>query len=130
MRVAVLKLSGVESAEVSLDKASAEIRFKPDNRVTLPELRELIRKNGYPTKDAQIIARTRVVDRNGQVALDLLNGSVIQAVADPRHAEAYAQLEAALKRADQTILEVEGVSRSIAKGTEQVSVSSVRPVRD
>jgi Heavy-metal-associated domain len=76
--VAIRKLDGVETVTVSLEKATAEIRFKPDNRLTLAEIREVIRKNGYPTRDAAIQARGRVVDRQGTPSLDLLNGAVLE----------------------------------------------------
>jgi hypothetical protein len=70
-------VDGVESIDVSLEKASADIRLKPDNRVTLAQLRAAIKKNGYATRDAEIDARGRIVVRNGKPALDLLNGSTI-----------------------------------------------------
>ena len=83
MSVAVKKLDGVESVEVSLEKASADIRLKPGNNVTLPQLRKIIRQSGYPTKDAQVEARGSVVDRNGKPALDLQNGSFLDLSAKP-----------------------------------------------
>lgn len=55
------KLEGVESVEASLQKASAEIRLTPDNKITLPQIRRIISSNGYPTKDAEITARGRIV---------------------------------------------------------------------
>ena len=36
MRVALKKLDGVETADVSLEKATADIRLKPGNAITLP----------------------------------------------------------------------------------------------
>ena len=57
MSVAIKKLDGVASVEVSLDKANADIRFNADNKITLPQLRQIIKKNGYPTRDAQIVAQ-------------------------------------------------------------------------
>ena len=39
MSVAIKKLDGVASVEVSLDKANADIRFNADNTITLPQLR-------------------------------------------------------------------------------------------
>ena len=77
------KLDGVESVEVSLEKATADIRLKPDNRITLSQLRQTIRKSGYPTKDARIEARGTIVERNGKPALDLQNGSFLELAAKP-----------------------------------------------
>ena len=43
MRVAIRKLPGVESVDVSLERGAAEIRLRSDNRVTVPQLRKIIR---------------------------------------------------------------------------------------
>ena len=75
MSVAVRKLDGVESVDVSLEKATADIRLKPGNTITLPQLRKVIRDGGYPTRDAQIEARGQIVDRGGALSVDLLNGT-------------------------------------------------------
>ena len=112
-----MKLPGIESAEVSLDKASADIRLKPDNRITMPQLRELMKKNGYPTRDAQIEGRGRIVDRNGKLVLDLLNGSTIELVVDPRGTPV---------RAGQQPVDVTGVSRVVGKAAEQLTLTTVR----
>jgi len=81
--VAIKKLDGVESIEVSLEKASADIRLRPGNAITLPQLRRTIRQAGYPTKDAQVEASGTVVERNGKPALDLQNGSFLELAAKP-----------------------------------------------
>lgn len=73
-----MKLPGVESAEVSLKRASADIRLKPDNTITMAELRKVLKENGYPTRDAQIEARGRIVASAGGMAVDLLNGTSMQ----------------------------------------------------
>ena len=111
-----MKLPGVESAEVSLDKAAADIRLKPDNRITVTQLREVLKKNGYPTRDAQIEGRGRIIDRNGQPALDLLNGSTMDLAVDPAKGP---------PRAGSQVVEVRGVSRVHAKAGEKLTVTSV-----
>ena len=73
-----MKLPGVESADVSLDKASADISLKADNRITITELRQVLKKNGYPTRDAQLELRGRIVVRDGKLMVDLLNGGMMQ----------------------------------------------------
>lgn len=80
------KLDGVESVEVSLEKATADVRLKPDNKITLTQLRQTIRKSGYPTRDAQIEARGAVIERNGTPLLDLQNGSILELSARPEGA--------------------------------------------
>jgi copper chaperone CopZ len=111
--VAIKKLDGVESVDVSLEKASADIRLKPDNRITLPQLRQIIKNNGYPTKDAQVTARGRIVERNGTPVLDLLNGTVLELTDKPKIAS------------DRTV-EVTGVSRVRGKGPEQLTATVIK----
>ena len=115
MRVAVTKLPGVESADVSLDKASADIRLKPDNRITMTQLRAVLKQNGYPTRNAQIDARGRIVDRGGTLLVDLLNGSTMEI--DPRGAS--------VKASDQ-IVQITGVSAADGKGRERLTVQSLK----
>jgi copper chaperone CopZ len=111
--VAIKKLDGVESVNVSLEKASADIRLKPDNRITLPQLRQIIKNNGYPTKDAQVTARGRIVEQNGTRVLDLFNGTVLEHTDKPKIAS------------DRTV-EVTGVSRLRGKGAEQLTATAIK----
>jgi hypothetical protein len=76
--LAIKKLDGVESVDVSLEKASADIRLKGGNTITLPQLRRIIREGGHPTKDARVEARGTFVERNGKPVLDLQNGSFLE----------------------------------------------------
>ena len=110
-----MKLPGVESAEVSLEKASADIKLKPDNQITMTQLRDVLKKNGYPTRDAQIEARGKVVERDGRFVLDLVNGSTM-AVEAPG---------VTLKAGDQIVL-ISGVSRADGKAGDRLAVQSVK----
>lgn len=69
--------------EVSLAKASADIRLEPGNAITLPQLRRVIRQAGYPTRDATVEARGVVIERKGKPVLDLQNGSFLDLAAKP-----------------------------------------------
>jgi hypothetical protein len=109
--VAIKKLDGVDSVDVSLERATADIRLKPGNGITLPQLRRIIRQAGYPTKDAQVEARGIVIDRNGKPALDLQNGSFLVVAAVPA-----APLTG--------IADVTGVSRAIAKDREVLTITT------
>ena len=114
--MALKKLDGVETVEVSLEKSSAVITLKADNKLTLPHLRSVVRKTGYPTKDAQITARGRVVVSGTQVTLDLLNGSSLQVVAPP-------------KDTGSGVIEVTGISRLSDKNEEQLAISKHTPFK-
>ena len=83
MSVAIKKLDGVDSVDVSLDKAAADVHLKPGNTITLPQLRRIIRQAGYPTGDARVDARGTIVERNGKATLDLQNGSFLELAASP-----------------------------------------------
>jgi copper chaperone CopZ len=108
--VAIDKLDGVASVEVSLEKATADIRLKPGNAITLPQLRRLIRQTGYPTKDAHVDARGTMTERSGRPTLDLQNGSF---------------LELATKPSTWTSgpVDVTGVSRVVDKDREVLTIS-------
>jgi hypothetical protein len=112
-----MKLPGIESAAVSLDKASADIRLKEGNRITLPQLRELLKKNGYPTRDAEVEARGRISDANGKLVFDLLNGTAM--AVEPAS-------DAVALRAGPGTVTVSGVSRPAGQAAETLTVKSVR----
>ena len=109
-----MKLDGIESAEVSLTTATADIRLKPDNRITLPQLRELLKKNGYPTRDAQVSGRGKVINRDGTRVLDLLNGSTIELVNTP----------AAARLPANELVDVMGTSRAALKASETLTIKA------
>jgi hypothetical protein len=109
----VRKIEGVESIDVSLEKAVADIRLKPNNRVTLAQLRAAIKKNGYATRDAEVEARGRIVLRNGTAVLDLMNGSTMPLERAPEE-----------KAADQ-IVEISGVARN-GRGSDVLTDVKVR----
>jgi len=108
--VAIKKLDGIESVDVSLEKATADIRLKPGNVITLPQLRRIIRQSGYPTKDAHVDARGAFVDRNGKPALDLQNGSFLELGTRP-------------SATNTGVVGVTGVSRVVDKEREVLTVS-------
>lgn len=51
------KVDGVEKVSVSLKDGLTILDLKADNRVTLAKLREIIKNNGFVSKDAVIVAR-------------------------------------------------------------------------
>jgi copper chaperone CopZ len=112
--VALKKVNGVETVEMSLEEASAVITLKEGNAVSLPELRRVIRNSGYPTKDAQITARAKIVDRGGSPVVDLLNGSTI-AIVNP-----------SAVRVRDTVVEITGVSKADGKSDERLRLSAAR----
>jgi copper chaperone CopZ len=71
VRVAIRKIDGVQTVEVSLNRGLAVITFKPENRIGIGRVRDLIRSNGFTPKDADVRIRGRVVERDGGLVLTL-----------------------------------------------------------
>ncbi|MBI4421975.1 MAG: heavy-metal-associated domain-containing protein [Gemmatimonadetes bacterium] len=74
MRVAVKDLEGVDSVEVSLNRGLVTIRFKPQNRVIIEQVREAIRSNGFTPKAANVRARGTVGMDQGRWVLAFPGG--------------------------------------------------------
>jgi hypothetical protein len=51
------KVDAVQSARVSLKDGLTILDLKPDNRVTLAQLRQIIKNNGFVSKEARVTAR-------------------------------------------------------------------------
>jgi copper chaperone CopZ len=60
VRVALMKCSGVESADVSLNKGLATVKLKPGNTIRPSEFWEAIRKNGNTPKATHVTVRGEV----------------------------------------------------------------------
>jgi copper chaperone CopZ len=110
MTAAVKKIDGVESVELTPAKGMAVVRLKADNKVTLAQLRRIIKSVGYDAKDATVTARGRFAEAGTQ--FDLLNGTVLQ-------------LPAARPDAGGAIVQVTGVVKA-DKDAEILTIASVR----
>lgn len=114
MSVALEDLNGVDSVKVSLQKGTADIQLDAGNRITLAQIRRVIRTSGYPTKDALIVARGTIASIGGTRVLDLLNGSTLPI------------LGGAGKPGD-AIAEFTGVSRmGKGKDEERLTITSIK----
>ena len=69
VRVAVQKLPGVESVDVSLERASTDIQLRAGNAITLQQLREVIKKGGFKSGEVQIAATGTLVNDKNRVTL-------------------------------------------------------------
>lgn len=68
------KVTGVASVRVSLNEGLTVLDLKPGNDVTLAHLRQVIRNNGFVTKEAQVVA-TGVVSTAGGAVVFEVSGS-------------------------------------------------------
>ena len=73
MRVAVQKVDGVEHVRVSLNDGLTIVDLRAHNAVTMAKLRQIVKNNGFVSKDASVLARgepngreTFIVDGTGE----------------------------------------------------------------
>lgn len=76
------RIEGVESVDVSLEKGVATVALAPGNHVTLDEVCDAIRKNGFTPKGADVTVAGTVVERNGQPALAVSGTDVVYLLAE------------------------------------------------
>jgi copper chaperone CopZ len=67
--VALKKVVGVEAVEVSLNKGLATVKLKAGNAVSVPQLWELIHKNGYTPKSTAVLVRGELANVGGHLQL-------------------------------------------------------------
>jgi copper chaperone CopZ len=104
--VALKRVAGVESVEVSLNKGLAAVKLKPGNAVSVPQLWELIHKNGYTPKATTVLARGDLANTNGSLQLKVSGTKdTLALAADPKNAAAFGD---ASKKIGQTVV-VQGV---------------------
>lgn len=65
------KVDGVQNARVSLKDGLTILDLKPGNTVTLAKLREVVKNNGFVSKEAQIVAIGTPATSNGRAAFDV-----------------------------------------------------------
>ena len=131
MRVAVQKIDGVESADVSLQFKTADIKLRPGNRVTLSRLRTAIKDSGFTAREATVTVVGRIVERGGKPALDATGlGTVLLIVPDPGKPEAHKEAAARLASKQAGAVEIVGVINppASAEDPEQIIIQSLAPV--
>jgi copper chaperone CopZ len=100
--VALKKVAGVESVEVSLNKGLATVKLKPGNTVSVPQLWELIHKNGYTPKSTTVSVRGELANANGGLQLKVTGTKdVLPLAADARNAAVFGELK---KKLGQTVI--------------------------
>ena len=131
MRVAVQKIDGVESADVSLQFKTADIKLRPGNRVTLSRLRTAIKDSGFTAKEATVTVIGKIIERGGKPALEATGlGAVLLIAADPAKSEAYDQAAKRLAAKQTGLVEVAGVINPPAapEQPEQIVIQSIASV--
>ena len=71
MRVASLKIDGVETVTVSLQRGVADIRLREGNRVTIDQIRQMVRSNGFTPREANVTVIGVPLERGGAPAFEV-----------------------------------------------------------
>jgi len=80
--VALKKVEGVASVEVSLKEGTARILLKPDNRVDPERFRRVARDNGFTPKGSDVRVAGRVIEHGGKPALEVTGLAVVYGLED------------------------------------------------
>src|SRR5436309_8771162 len=87
VHVALKKVAGVESVDVSLNKGLASVKLKPGNTVSVPQFWEVIHHNGYTPKTTTVTVRGDLAEGQGRPQLKVSGtNQVLALVADPKNA--------------------------------------------
>jgi copper chaperone CopZ len=106
VNVALKKVTGVESVEVSLNKGLATVKLKPGNTVSVPQLWELIHEKGYTPKTTTVSVRGELANPRGLLELKVSGTKdILPIITDPKNPRAYSD---AVTKTGQTVT-VEGV---------------------
>jgi len=101
VNVALKKVPGVESVEVSLNKGLATVKLKPGNTVTVPQFWQLLHEKGYTPKSTTVSVRGELAEVQGRVQLKVTGTKeTLALVTDPKNPAAYGE---ASKRLGQTV---------------------------
>lgn len=102
MSVAIRKLEGVDSVNVSLNKGFADVRLKPGNRIDTERIRQVVRDNGFTPKGADVKLAGEVVERSGKLAVAMTGLDVVYMLVE--HAQARDKLAAVRKAVGSAVL--------------------------
>ena len=80
--MAIQKVDGVESVNVSLNEGFAEVKLKTGNKVTIEQLREIVRKSGFTAKESTVTVEGKLVELKGKPALDAGAGAILHLTGD------------------------------------------------
>lgn len=106
VNVALKKVAGVESVDVSLNKGLAALKLKPGNTVSVPQLWQLIHEKGYTPKATTVSVRGDLANIQGRLQLKVSGtNETLALVSDSKNASAYGEAQ---KKLGQTVI-IKGV---------------------
>ena len=100
--VALKKVTGVDTVEVSLNKGLATVKLKPGNAVTVQQFWQLLREKGYTPKATTVSVKGELSNAHGRLELNV-GGTrdVLALVEDSKDPGAYGQ---AMGKLGQTVV--------------------------
>jgi copper chaperone CopZ len=126
VRIGVQKVAGVESVELSLERAEAAIRLADGNRVLLDQFRRIVKANGFEPKQARVTVRGTVREMAGKLVLEVSGpGTSLVISPDKSAPEPYKQLKSAWESKSTSTFEVVGTVDQGAGGVETIAIASV-----
>ena len=124
VRVAIRKLPGIESVDVSLERATADIWLRAENAVTLAQLRQIIKNNGFASKEATVTVVGNLIERGGKPAIDVTGTKIVMLIVpDPKQSDAYKRIEGQLRAQPGQTIELRGIVESRVDQPDQIVVS-------
>ena len=125
VKVAVQKVDGVESVELSLERAEADIRLKPENRVSLDHFRRIVKGNGFEPREAKINASGAVRNAGGKLTFEVPGTAAPLVISSNGSVPAvYKQLESSA--AGGGAVEITGTVERLPDGRDSLKVVSVK----
>ena len=125
VKVAVQKVEGVESVQLSLERAEADITLKPGNRVSLDQFRRIVKGNGFEPREAKVTLTGLVRSAGGKLTLEVPGAAAPLAMSsDGSAAAAYKQLESSA--AGGAPVEITGTVERLPDGRDSLKVASVK----
>lgn len=110
------RIDGVESVDVSLKEGAAVVKLKPGNHVTVDEIRDAIRKNGFTPKAADVTIAGKVIERSGKPALSVSGSDLVYLLTES--ADAKGKLGEVRKQSGKEVVVKGHLSESSGKTTE------------
>jgi len=91
--VALKKVPGVESVDVSLNKGLATVKLKPGNTVSVPQFWQLLHQQGYTPKATVVSVRGDLAEAQGHAQLNVTGTrDTLPLVPDPKNPGAFSSV--------------------------------------
>ena len=127
LTVAMKKLEGVETVDISLNKSAAELTLREGNRVTIDQLRTIIKRNGFTPKEAVVTTIGVPARKTGGLVLEVRGQPSVLAIAPGGTAPAAIKILTEAAAGTPAPHVVTGTISQKADGAEQIVVASASP---